>query len=378
MIPRRAAFPVTAKGIQYQATCPLTGLHTRLVISPCASTGWSAVSSALANATLAGLLAGFMLNGIVVLLSRQPGPGQRVGYFQSASLLFAAFVTLGLDSFLFGLITGDQADVACRRAWTEAMFAAGLLGVGTVAVVVSIVFLLGVFFDPAIRQARSGKEAPEGSAGKSPGEAADEDLIRKSNDLLAMLGSLLRPGVALLVVGLLVMTAASYLFAFFRAHAPTWAYIVVWTIWAIDYVVIGLFCLVYVWYVWVRRQNLMQSGTEQVQFVNYRLVGSAVNKILNAVLKLLRPGGVVSALRWAILLSVIYTVVSVGCAVAFVSIPVRDWNSSSFWIQAIVVFTIVWVLSGSLIPMAALLTPSFGPSASPKQELPVTRADQLG
>ena len=115
------------------------------MISPCASTGWSAVSSALANATLAGLLAGFMLNGIVVLLSRQPEPGQRVGYFQSASLLFAAFVTLGLDSFLFGLITGDTATVACRRAWTEAMFAAGLLGVGTVAVVVSIVFLLGVF-----------------------------------------------------------------------------------------------------------------------------------------------------------------------------------------------------------------------------------------
>jgi hypothetical protein len=343
-----------------------------LVISHCASAGWSAVTSATANATLAGLLAGFMLNGIVVLLSRQPGPGQRVGYFQSASLLFAAFVALGLDSFLFGLITGDQTPVACRRAWTEAMFAAGLLGVGTVAVVVSIVFLLGVFFDPAIRLARSRTQAPEGSAGMSPEEADEEDAIKKSNDLLAMLCSLLRPSVALLVVGLLVMTSTSYLFAFFRAHAPTWAYILVWTIWGFDYVVIGLFCLVYVWYVWVRRRNLMQpaasDGSEWVQFVNYPVVGPVINETMNTVLKVLRPSGVVSALRWAIMLSVAYTIVSVGCAVAFVSIPVGDWNSLPWWIEAIVVFTIIWVLFGSLIPMGALLTPSFGPNTTPKKD----------
>jgi hypothetical protein len=101
------------------------------------------------------------------------------------------------------------------------MFAAGLLGVGTVAVVVSIVFLLGVFFDPAIRQAKSRKEAPKDSAAKPAEETEEEEAIRESNDLLAMLCSLLRPGVALLAVGLLVMTAVSYLFAFFRAHAPT-------------------------------------------------------------------------------------------------------------------------------------------------------------
>jgi hypothetical protein len=363
----------------------LTGLHTRLVVSHCASTGWSAVSSSLANATLAGLLAGFMLNGIVVLLSRQPEPGQRVGYFQSASLLFAAFVALGLDSFLFGLITGDQAEVACRRAWTEAMYAAGLLGVGTVAVVVSIVFLLGVFFDPAVRLAKARKEAPEGSAPKSAeeaGEAEEEEEIRQSNDLLAMLCSLLRMGVALLVVGLLVMTAVSYLFAFFRAHAPTWAYIVVWTIWGIDYVVIGLFCLVYIWFVWVRRQNLMipagQGKSEWVQFVNYRLVGGVINETMNAVLHVLRPGGVVRALRWAIVLSVIYTIGSVGLPVLFVSIPVRDWNSPSLLIEAIVVITIVWVLAVSLIPMAVLLTPSFGPSPLPKRKKPATFADRLG
>jgi len=43
----------------------------------CSYGGWSAVTSAGANATLAGVLAGFMLNGIVVLLSRKmKGIGQ--------------------------------------------------------------------------------------------------------------------------------------------------------------------------------------------------------------------------------------------------------------------------------------------------------------
>jgi hypothetical protein len=80
-------------------------LHNEVVHTVCSPTVWSAVSSALANATLAGVLAGFMLNGIVMLLGgksvRSPG------YVQAACLLFAAFVALGLDSYLFGLVTGD-------------------------------------------------------------------------------------------------------------------------------------------------------------------------------------------------------------------------------------------------------------------------------
>lgn len=49
---------------------------------------------------------------------------------QALSLLFAAFVVLGLDAYLFGLVTGDAGQLTRRRAWTEAMYAAGLLGVG--------------------------------------------------------------------------------------------------------------------------------------------------------------------------------------------------------------------------------------------------------
>ncbi len=62
---------------------------------------------------------------------------------------------------------------------------------------------------------------------------------------------------------------------------------------------------------WVRRKNLLQSVTsgkpERVQFVNYLLVGRALNSMMNAALNALRPGRVVGPLRWAIFLSVIYT-----------------------------------------------------------------------
>ena len=93
----------------------------------CSNAGWSAVSSAGPMSALAGVLAGFMLNGIVVLLSQTM---KDIGKVRALGLLLAAFVALGLDSYLFALVTGDS---SCHRAWTEAMLAAGLLGIGTVA-----------------------------------------------------------------------------------------------------------------------------------------------------------------------------------------------------------------------------------------------------
>jgi hypothetical protein len=337
------------------------------VISPCASTGWSAVSSALANATVAGLLAGFMLNGIVVLLSRQPDRAQRIGYVQAASLLFGAFVTLGLDSFLFGLVTGDTSQVACRRAWSEAMVAAGLLGLGTVTVVVSIVFLLGVFFEPTVRTAVAGAhEGPGGGAQAGepgpPDDGRDEDSVWKSNNLLNALCSLLRPAVALLVVGLLVMTAVSYLFALFRGHAPAWMYYLVWAAWGLDYVVIGLFCLLYILYVWDGR---MGPARQEAPIRPARGLSWLATVVRDRVLKILR-GSLTATLRWGIFLTVGYTLAGVGWTIAFITIPVHIWNSSSRWVDVIVVFTVIWVLVGSLVPMAALLVPSFGPKASPE------------
>jgi hypothetical protein len=91
-----------------------------------------------------------MISGIVLLLSFKPKSIDS-RYIQALSLMFAAFIILGLDAFLFGLVTGDSTAVignvsACRRTWTEAMFAAGLLGIGAVAIVVGFVLLFDAYF----------------------------------------------------------------------------------------------------------------------------------------------------------------------------------------------------------------------------------------
>jgi hypothetical protein len=83
-----------------------------------------------------------MINGIVLVLGKKPEE-IKPGYVQGASLLFVAFFALGLDAFLFGLVTGDS---ACRRAWTEAMFAAGLLGIGTAAIIGGFIYLFTFYF----------------------------------------------------------------------------------------------------------------------------------------------------------------------------------------------------------------------------------------
>ena len=59
----------------------------------CSVTGWSAVASASANASLAAVLAGFMINGIVLVLAYKPSE-MKAEYIQALALLFAAFVGL--------------------------------------------------------------------------------------------------------------------------------------------------------------------------------------------------------------------------------------------------------------------------------------------
>src|SRR5215831_8122904 len=91
------------------------GPHTGEMSMGCSTVGWSAVTSASANAVLAAVLAGFMINGMVLVLGRKP-ERMMAEVVRAVSLMFAAFVALGLDAYLFGFVTGDSNNVsACRR-----------------------------------------------------------------------------------------------------------------------------------------------------------------------------------------------------------------------------------------------------------------------
>jgi hypothetical protein len=168
----------------------------------CATGGWSAVTSSPANSALAGVLAGFMFGGIVLLLG-QSATRQRL---QAMSLLFSAFVVLGLDSYLFGLVTGDTS--ACRREWTEAMMGAGLLGVGAVAIVSALGLLLTSYI-------------AEPATAASQDHAADLATSPEAK-LLRVLTSVLLYGAVAVVVFILTVVAEDYLNAVFNTHPPRW------------------------------------------------------------------------------------------------------------------------------------------------------------
>jgi len=355
-----------------------TGLHTHRMALVCAPTGWSAVTSAEANAALAGVLAGFMLNGIVLLLSRRSTRGQSAGFAQGAALLFMAFITLGLDSFLFGLVTGDGTARACRRAWTEAMYAAGLLGLGAVEVVAGIVFLLGVLL------AVSGRiEAVPG-----PGTAADSDYsLSESRDLLADLCNVLKPGVAAVVMFLLWVTTKSYLNAIFVTHVPLWARNLVRIEVVLDYIIILLYLVIHRWWErkilpWLDRKLRESDNVRAWKARVLRGFAHGVHKILRPVWSVLQPdssGGIktLKMLKIAVMSALGYSIVSVILGSAPVLFSVAAWSTANLAVDVIIGGTVTWVLLITLLPLAALLAPAYGPQYPPLKECVVCE-ERLG
>lgn len=116
----------------------------------CPSNGWSMVSSAPTNSQLAGVLAGFVFTGIIILLGR-PGPRNT----QTLALFCATFVALAFDSYLFSMVSGGDTGLFCTRVWSQGMAASGLLAVGGVALIGGIAWLLNDHLDDTHSASRS-------------------------------------------------------------------------------------------------------------------------------------------------------------------------------------------------------------------------------
>jgi hypothetical protein len=303
----------------------------------CSVTGWSAVASATANATLAAVLAGFMLNGIILLLGNRT-MAAAAGYVQALSLLFAAFVALGLDAYLFGLVTGDGTRVigtvsACRRTWTEAMFAAGLLGIGTGAIIVGFVFLFAVYFEDARR-----------------GKKEEEDDFTRSLDMLETLCNFLRAGVTLVVVAILYMTARSYLLALFGGEVPIWGKIFIYAYLVIGLVVAGVFII---------------SAA-----VAHSINDSWISRLLRV-----RKEKLITALKRAIFTSVGYSILTVIFATVTATTAAHFWASSHLAVKAVALLTVIWISMVSLLPLV-LLTGRTVPEFAPRAETSGTPRSQ--
>jgi hypothetical protein len=273
----------------------------------CSNAGWSAVTSAQANTALAGVLAGFMLNGIVVLLSRKM---TNIGQVRALGLLFAAFVALGLDSYLFGLVTGDS---SCHRAWTEAMLAAGLLGIGAVAIIAGFGLLVAEYV-----------------------KKTDSELVT----MLKTLFNLLRLGVAVVVLGLLFMTSWNYLFAVLGNQVPGYAEDLLW--W---YLGIGMTALA----ILVVNAWLPNSWTDRLAGPLQKIASRKISKWL------VGSRDIKQKITRAIYASLGYTIVSILAATFFARTSSGHWDQPDMLVKVAFIATVAWVLIVSLAPLFYLL-----------------------
>ena len=302
----------------------------------CSNAGWSAVSSAGPMSALAAVLAGFMLNGIVVLLSQTM---KDIAKVRALGLLLAAFVALGLDSYLFALVTGDS---SCHRAWTEAMLAAGLLGIGTVAIIAGFGLLVAEYV-----------------------EKKDSESI----DMLTALFNVLRVGVALVVLGLLFMTSWNYLYAVLGSHVPGYAKDLLLVYFGIG--VLGLVVLVVQAIVnsIVKRRHERQSAEEDRKVPvqppeEHQLKPQEPVSGDGMISRWLRgPVQFKQKVKRAMYSSFGYAIVSVLGAAAFARTSPRHWDQPDTPVTAAFIVTVAWVLVVALVPLFYLLvrcSPPFG------------------
>ena len=99
----------------------------------CTSDQWSVLTSAASYSQFAGVLGGFLITAIALLMDKKGRES-----VHTLALFSAAVLILMLDSFLFSLITGTQTPDGDRRgicaiAWTQGAVSTGMLAAGATA-----------------------------------------------------------------------------------------------------------------------------------------------------------------------------------------------------------------------------------------------------
>ncbi len=281
-----------------------------------------------------------MLNGVVVLLSLKMN---KIGQVRALGLLLTAFVALGLDSYLFGLVTGDS---SCHRAWTEAMLAAGLLGIGAVAIIAGFGLLVAEYVS----------------------EGDSESLA-----MLRMLFNFLRGGVALVVLTLLFMTSWNYLYAVLSNNVPAYAKDFLWAYLGIGALAVAIIIVRAASAEQVRRElpQLLENCAILLMRITQRMPAllpeAWASKLMRAVQKIAnRLAGsrvLKQQVNRAMYLSFGYAIVSVlGASLSARTSP-QPWNQPGTLTTAAVIATVGWVLIFSLFPLFYLIvrcSPPFG------------------
>lgn len=141
-------WPASGPGLIGRSRSHRSPCHASAVDRDCDALEWSPIASAPVHSAFAGVLAGLVFAGIVLLLSARSDQVRRT----NALVIFgSSFLVLAFDAFLFGVIAGER---VCARAWTETMHAAGLLGLGALGIFAGICWLIDTSDTTAGRMTR--------------------------------------------------------------------------------------------------------------------------------------------------------------------------------------------------------------------------------
>lgn len=107
----------------------------------CERLDWTFLGSASSHSQFAGVLAGFVLAIMGILLTQN---GNKTKRALALTLFSAAFFVLAVDCVLFGVLAGER---TCIRAHTEGLIASGLLAMGGALALAGLAWLFDISLD---------------------------------------------------------------------------------------------------------------------------------------------------------------------------------------------------------------------------------------
>ncbi|ELP70144.1 putative membrane protein [Streptomyces turgidiscabies Car8] len=103
---------------------------------------WSSIASAEAMSAFCGIMAGFVLAGLVTVIGQKNAAGGDGHASRGLKLFLPCFIGLATASYLYALTSGE---LVCTRAITEQLFSGAILAADALIVIVALAWLLPAY-----------------------------------------------------------------------------------------------------------------------------------------------------------------------------------------------------------------------------------------
>lgn len=103
---------------------------------------WNSIASAEAMSAFCGIMAGFVLAGLVTVIGQKNPEGGDGHASRGLKLFLPCFIGLATASYLYALTAGE---LVCTRAVTEQLFSGAILAADALIVIVALAWLLPAY-----------------------------------------------------------------------------------------------------------------------------------------------------------------------------------------------------------------------------------------